>query len=395
MDRLEEELTCAVCYSIFAEPRVLPCSHTFCRDCLEELLQHSSGSCPGRRLRCPSCRALLEIPAAGLQSLPVNFALKAVIEKWQREEPMEAGSCREHPRQPLNIYCVLDKELVCGKCLTVGKHHGHPIDDLQSAQSRAREAAGKLQEQLGEEFWREVLLCQVRLSMQNSQCQSLLRRQREVVERYFRELGDTLEHKKRALLGALDELQSRYLEQYEPLLQDLSKMKAEEMGLKSLNSSIQAERSPLKCLEKLEELRQRVQALKQKELPTVKPLEIHPRMEKLLQEQWAKTELGQIGKILPPKLKLIPGRKLCRKGPGKEERGSKEQPQAGNLPTILLLFLGIAGAMFSLHRALSSAAIQAAPAFLWELWLCVYGHSCSLVQRAGDGLCHTFTSLLE
>ncbi|NXF02841.1 TRI59 protein, partial [Smithornis capensis] len=399
MDRLEEELTCAVCYSIYEDPRVLPCSHTFCRDCLEELLQQSNSFSIRRCLNCPNCRAVVEVPGAGVESLPINIALKAVIEKCQQEEPLDIQTCREHPRQPLNIYCVLDKKLVCGQCLTIGKHNGHPIDDLRSAYRKAKEAAGKLQEQLSVKYWREVLLCYVKLGMQKSKCQSLMHSQRDVVEQYFKELGDTLEHKKQALLSALDDLESCYLEEYEPLLEDVSKVKAEKIELKHLNSSIQTERSPLMCLEKLDELQERIKALKQKELPTVKLLEIYPRMEYLLKEEWSKTELGQIHKILPPKLKLIPRRKLCSKCPGKEDRESKEQLWTLNLPTILLLFLfpagGIVGAVLSLHKALSCAVIQAAPAYIWEFLLHVYQDSGTLVQEAMDGLCHTFASVME
>ncbi|NXM70315.1 TRI59 protein, partial [Serilophus lunatus] len=380
MDRLEEELTCAVCCGIFEEPRVLPCSHTFCAECLEELLQHTDGFSLRRRLKCPSCRALLDVPAGkGLESLPVNFALKAVIEKCRREEPWSVGSCREHPRQPLNIYCVLDQRLVCGQCLTRGQHRGHPIADLQSAFGNAREAAGKLQEQLGHKFWREVVLCQVRLSLQRSQCESLVSSQREFVESYFGELGAALEHKKQALLGALDQLKSSYLEEHEPLVENLSKLKAEETELQSLNSSIQAEKCPRRCLEKLEQLRGRVEALQQMELPTVKPLEIDPRMEKLLEDKWGRTALGQVHKMLPLKLKLIPRRKLHNKCPGKG-RDCKAQLQAVPIPTTLLLW---------------GEALGAAPAVLWEFLLRVFQDSCSHLHRAVARLCHTFTSLLE
>ncbi|NXG08598.1 TRI59 protein, partial [Sakesphorus luctuosus] len=385
MERLEEELTCAVCCGIFRDPRVLPCSHTFCRECLQGVLQLS----PLSRLRCPSCRAVLDLPApTALQALPTSFALRAVIEKWQqREEPRAEGTCPEHPRQPLNIYCLLDRQGVCGLCLTSGRHRGHPIADPQRA-------AGRLRGQLTDGHWRDVQLCHTRLTMQKSQCEELLRGEREVVVQYFSKLGETLERKKEALLRALEELNRRFLEEHEPLVEEISKMKVEEIELKYLSASVRKEKSPLLCLEKLEKLQQRIKALQQKELPDVRPLEIYPRMEDLLRNVWSKTEVGQIHKILPPKLKLIPRRKSCSKCPGKENRDSKEQLWAVKLLPALLLLLGVAGGVFCLHKALSAGVIQAAPAWGMEFLLQVYQNSCTLVQRAVDGLCHTFTSLM-
>ncbi|NXL98371.1 TRI59 protein, partial [Tyrannus savana] len=398
MERLEEELSCAVCCGIYQDPRVLPCSHTFCRECLQGVLQRSDTFSARRRLKCPNCRALVDIPAAGLESLPVNFALKAVIDKCRQEEPWDVETCREHPRQPLNIYCLLDKQLVCGQCLTIGRHHGHPIGDLHSAHRSAKEAAGKLQEQLPEQYWREVLLCYMKLTTQKSQWEKLLRSERDVVGQFFKKLGDTLEHKKQALLGALDELDRRFLREHEPLLEGVSKMKVEEIELKYLNSSIRREKSPLLCLEKLEELQQRVKALREKELPDVKPLEIRPRMEDLLRDVWAKTEVGQIHRIPPPKLTLVPRRKPCSSCSGKEKVAGREQERAVSLPTLLLLLLllllGAGGAALALHTALPAGAIQAAPAWIWEFLLQLYQHSCSHLQKALEGLCHPFSSLM-
>ncbi|PNI78022.1 TRIM59 isoform 1, partial [Pan troglodytes] len=61
MHNFEEELTCPICYSIFEDPRVLPCSHTFCRNCLENILQASGNFYIWRPLRiplkCPNCRS--------------------------------------------------------------------------------------------------------------------------------------------------------------------------------------------------------------------------------------------------------------------------------------------------------------------------------------------------
>lgn len=85
METLEEDLTCSVCYSLFSDPRVLPCSHTFCKTCLDNLLQVSNNYSIWRTLRlplkCPNCRSTVELPLAGVEALPSNVSLRAIIEK--------------------------------------------------------------------------------------------------------------------------------------------------------------------------------------------------------------------------------------------------------------------------------------------------------------------------
>lgn len=85
MDILEEDLTCSVCYSLFSDPRVLPCSHTFCKSCLDSLLQTSTNYSIWRPLRmplkCPNCRSVVELPPSGVDALPTNVSLRAIIEK--------------------------------------------------------------------------------------------------------------------------------------------------------------------------------------------------------------------------------------------------------------------------------------------------------------------------
>lgn len=92
MDSLEEDLTCSVCYSLFADPRVLPCSHTFCKSCLDNLLQASTNYSIWRPLRlplkCPQCRGVVELPPMGVDSLPANVSLRAIIEKVGASRPL-------------------------------------------------------------------------------------------------------------------------------------------------------------------------------------------------------------------------------------------------------------------------------------------------------------------
>ncbi|NWI74321.1 TRI59 protein, partial [Dryoscopus gambensis] len=376
MEQLEEELTCTICFEIFAEPRVLPCSHTFCRACLQGLLQPSD-EFPGRMgLCCPTCRAVVAVPAAGPQALPINFALKAVIDKWQQEKPpgagagAEAGTCRAHPRQPLNIYCLQDRQLVCGQCLTIGKHHGHPIDDLQNVYRKAKEASGKLLEELTDKSHSEKLLQQYK-----AQCQSALQSDREAVLWYFKELGDALEHKKAALLSALDELDSCISEKYDPLIEEVEKLKLEESELKELHSALQKEESPLLFLEKLAGLQQRLHALKQKQVPDPEPVEIRPRMETLLQDTWSKTELDQVLKIPTPELQVA-RKSQCSGTP----TGVAALWAALTEPHVVLILL--------LAVAVGHKDIAAALTGLREFLLRIYQDSCTFLWDSGTAVRH-------
>ncbi|NWS87121.1 TRI59 protein, partial [Toxostoma redivivum] len=390
MERLEEELTCAICCDIFADPRVLPCSHTFCRPCLQSLLQPPpagpSLSCPS--LSCPSCRARLAVPAAGPEALPVNFALKAVIDKWRQEERAgsraeeeeEEGTCRAHPRQPLNIYCLQDRRLVCGQCITIGKHRGHAIDDLQSAYRRAREASGQLLDELTEQSRSRVFSCSERLQQHKARCRSALQSDREAVLRCFKEFGDALEQKKAALLSALDELESCISEKYDPLIEEVEKLKLEEKELKEQHSALQKEESPLLFLEKLQGLQLRLQALRQKQLPEPEPVEIQPSMEKVLQDV-SRTEMGQLHKIHAPKLHLA--------GKG---QSSGEQTAASALwaalsePSLLVLILGFLALFW--HKEISTGTTPAPLVHLWKFLLRIYEDFCFSLQDKARELCY-------
>lgn len=193
MEILEEDLTCSVCYSLFSDPRVLPCSHTFCKTCLDNLLRASNNFSIWRPLRlplrCPNCRRVVELPLADVGALPCNVSLRAIIEKvgtdprtpapayplfsfvlaflpapllarllsqYQSDNEPRPPSCQQHRRQPLNMYCIQDRRLICGLCLTVGEHRGHPIDDLQAAFIREKQTPSRLLAKLSESRWAQV-----------------------------------------------------------------------------------------------------------------------------------------------------------------------------------------------------------------------------------------------
>lgn len=399
MHHFEEELTCSICYSIFEDPRVLPCSHTFCRNCLESVLQLSSNFSIWRPLRlplkCPNCRSIVEIPPSGTESLPINFALKAIIEKYQQEDHPDVATCSEHYRQPLNVYCLLDRKLVCGHCLTIGKHHGHPIDDLQSAFMKEKETPGKLLEQLTDEHWTKVCLLIEKLEEQKSHCENIVQDDKKAVLHYFKKLNDTLEHKKQALLSALDEVNAYISEEYAPLIENMKRMREEQLDLMSLNTSVQEEESPLLFLEKVDDVCQRIKVLKQKQLPDIKPVEVYPRIGQLMKDVWSKTEIGQINKILTPKIKLIPKGKVCNKASEKEREQSKELLQFINPLTVMLISMIIVIIMITFSKPVLSVVNEVTLVYISDILQFVYQDLWNNFQAVMEMLCHTSNLLRE
>ncbi|KAJ0969113.1 hypothetical protein J5N97_021990 [Dioscorea zingiberensis] len=69
IDRLREELSCAICLEVCFEPSTTPCGHSFCMKCLK-----SSASKCGKK--CPKCRQLI----SNVRSYTVNTVLWNTIQ---------------------------------------------------------------------------------------------------------------------------------------------------------------------------------------------------------------------------------------------------------------------------------------------------------------------------
>lgn len=69
---LNDLLECSVCLErLDTSSKVLPCQHTFCKRCLEEIVTTH------KELRCPECRVLVDIK---IDDLPPNVLLMRILE---------------------------------------------------------------------------------------------------------------------------------------------------------------------------------------------------------------------------------------------------------------------------------------------------------------------------
>ena len=72
--QLENLISCAICLDYFDDPRILPCSHTFCLRCIQQTAASNRG-----RFECP-LRDGTKIEQEHINSLPINRVLPGIVD---------------------------------------------------------------------------------------------------------------------------------------------------------------------------------------------------------------------------------------------------------------------------------------------------------------------------
>ena len=138
LDNLHDELSCSVCMCTFTDPKQLPCLHSFCLHCLNEI-QRTSGF--HRKITCPECRRQFQIPGSGNPSeLPTNFRINSLLDVLAIKEcstaNVKCGNCNKRSAQTL--YCFQCCSFWCDECVlahniirTNKKHRTLALKDFQ------------------------------------------------------------------------------------------------------------------------------------------------------------------------------------------------------------------------------------------------------------------------
>ncbi|XP_078575996.1 E3 ubiquitin-protein ligase TRIM71-like [Branchiostoma floridae x Branchiostoma japonicum] len=258
----EQFLACPVCMLHFRDPRVLPCLHTFCRECLQEWATKQ------QPLECPTCRTQVSLPDQGVDGLRTNFYVNNLLDfaaakkgtepgvpcqvcdgnvkgskSWcadcaklmcesctlihrkfplfenhevTTEETLKAEEgrskfhrkrhCDKHKNQELVFYCESCNALVCTACTVVdhrpGKDH-NPVEIYTVAQGRKERLRGLLQDI-------EPRLTEIQASIKEFDRKiSNLAPSKEAAtdqaKEYFRQLIDSLQKREKEILSQIDE----------------------------------------------------------------------------------------------------------------------------------------------------------------------------------------------
>ena len=78
-------------------PKLLPCSHTVCLQCLDRIV--ATFARDTGQFRCPICRELITIPRGGVQALPPSFLVNQLLDLMARQRREVIPKCSTHHNQ--------------------------------------------------------------------------------------------------------------------------------------------------------------------------------------------------------------------------------------------------------------------------------------------------------
>lgn len=114
------ELKCSICSSVYEDPRMIPCLHTFCKTCLEKQVR-TKGTTSSGSIRCPTCSAVSPLPTGGTDDLASNFWLAHQATVSSYKDKIESGiiqpcgRCRRSSGSAV-VFCCTCCLFLCSAC---------------------------------------------------------------------------------------------------------------------------------------------------------------------------------------------------------------------------------------------------------------------------------------
>ncbi|XP_033001447.1 E3 ubiquitin-protein ligase TRIM13 [Lacerta agilis] len=303
MELLEEDLTCPICCSLFEDPRALPCSHNFCKKCLEGILEGNARNVIWRQslFKCPTCRK--ETTVTGVNNLQVNYSLKGIVEKYNKiKVTSKMPVCKVHSGQPLNIFCQTDTQLICGICATRGDHIKHVFCSIEDAYLQEKLAFETLFQ--GFETWRcgDALSRLDTLEASKRKALQMLTKDYDRVKDFFEKLQYTLEQKKNEILSDFETMKLAVMQAYDPEINKLNTVIREQRSAFNIAEAFKEVSEPIVFLQQMQEFREKIKVIKETKLPCL-TVNINSTMKGFDTSQWEQFKLADVDKLSLPQEK--------------------------------------------------------------------------------------------
>ena len=116
---IQNLLVCDACTKTIKEPKILPCSHSFCKACLDKLTTEENVDGEGKTFACPTCMSSVTLKAnENMAGLPDNEFIVKLLTAVGPDRKQEASVC-SHPhckKKPCITICTECEMLLCHEC---------------------------------------------------------------------------------------------------------------------------------------------------------------------------------------------------------------------------------------------------------------------------------------
>ncbi len=147
LKELEKEITCSVCQEHYTEPKVLPCLHYYCKECVLRLALRTASNKP---FSCPECRKETTLPDGGVEELRTAFFINrlksnfSALERVHGKIEVTCEGCNSGSKA--KAFCRHCAVFICKDCVLSHKkirvfssHEVASLEDLK--QGRAKQIA--------------------------------------------------------------------------------------------------------------------------------------------------------------------------------------------------------------------------------------------------------------
>ena len=135
---LEEEITCAICHEHYTDPKVLPCCHYYCKQCIDHLLALRTSI--DKPFPCPECCKDTTLPEDCVDNLPTAFFINRMKELHSKLELAHDDKvetkCEMCLEGKAKAFCRECNKFICVECIKAHKQlmklfPGHKIYKLE------------------------------------------------------------------------------------------------------------------------------------------------------------------------------------------------------------------------------------------------------------------------
>ena len=117
LEELEKEVTCAICHEHYTDPKILPCLHYYCRQCIHTLALRTGIDRP---FPCPECRTDTALPQGGVDHLKPAFfvnRMKSIHSNLSKVHGKVEAMCESCSGDKAEAFCRQCEQFICVDCI--------------------------------------------------------------------------------------------------------------------------------------------------------------------------------------------------------------------------------------------------------------------------------------